>query len=312
SSLCTAVAVTGRAPYRAVLTHGFVVDEQGYKMSKSLGNVIEPQEILRDLGADILRLWVCSADYRNDLAASANILRQLADAYRKIRNTFRFLLGNLYDFDPRRDAVPYEALPELDRWALLRLGRLIARVLQAYRDYEFHVVYHAVHHFCTVDLSALYLDVIKDRLYTYPPASRARRAAQTVLYEVLSAVVRLLAPVLAFTTEEVWQHMPGGPPAKSVQLADMPAENPRWLDEALGEKWERLLTARSVVNRALEEARRKKLIGNSLEAAVTLYADAGWLGLLEEARGELAPFFIVSALDLRELPADLPDDAVQV
>jgi len=310
SSLCTSVAVTGRAPYRAVLTHGFVVDEQGYKMSKSLGNVIEPQQILQELGADILRLWVCSADYRNDLAVSANILRQLADAYRKIRNTFRFLLGNLYDFEPRRDAVPYEALPELDRWALLRLYRLCQRVLQAYRDYDFHLVYHAVHHFCTVDMSALYLDVIKDRLYTFPPASCGRRAAQTVLYEVLSAVVRLLAPVLAFTTEEVWQHMPGGPPTKSVQLADMPVPDPRWLDEALEERWGRLLTARSVVNRGLEEARRRKLIGNSLEAAVTLYADHRWLALLETARGELEPLFIVSAVDLLALPEELPGDAL--
>ena len=309
SSLSIAVAVTGQAPYRAVLTHGFVVDEKGRKMSKSLGNVVDPVKVIKQMGADILRLWVSSADYRGDMAVSPNILKQMTEAYRKIRNTCRFLLGNLNDFDTVKNMVDYEDLPEIDRWALLRLQKLIRRVLDAYRDYEYHVVYHAIHSFCTVDMSALYLDIIKDRLYTSPADSAARRAAQTVLYEVLVVLVRLMAPVLAFTSEEIWRYVPGDKgEAVSVQLTDMPEVNEKYLDDELERKWERLLTVRGEVTKVLETARRDKLIGNSLESAVELYAGEELYSFLEPMLEELATVFIVSGVALKQLD-EAPEDA---
>ncbi|OAT81777.1 isoleucine--tRNA ligase [Desulfotomaculum copahuensis] len=303
SSLSTAVAVRGQAPYRAVLTHGFVVDEQGRKMSKSLGNVVDPLKVIKQMGADILRLWVSSADYRGDLAASPNILKQMTESYRKIRNTIRFLLGNLYDFNPETNQVAYENLPEIDRWALLRLHRMIGRVLDAYREYEYHVVYHAVHGFCTIDMSSLYLDMIKDRLYTSPAASQQRRAAQTVLYRILHVLVRLLAPVLAFTTEEIWLYVPREKDLPvSVQLTDMPEVNEDYLDAGLEQKYERLLAVRAEVTRALETARRDKLIGNSLEAMVELYAGGELFEFLSGAAADLPALFIVSGVHLQPLP----------
>jgi isoleucyl-tRNA synthetase len=312
SSLSTAVAVAGQAPYRAVLTHGFVVDEQGRKMSKSLGNVVDPLKVIKQMGADILRLWVSSADYRGDLAASPGILKQMAEAYRKIRNTCRFLLGNLYDFDPAADSVAYSRLPEVDRWALIKLHKMIRRVLEAYRNYEYHLVYHSIHGFCTVEMSALYLDIIKDRLYTAPARSPARRSAQTVLYMVLDALVRLLAPILAFTAEEIWRYVPGNKGGlPSVQLAAMPEVNEECLDEELDRKWERLLAVRGEVTRALEAARRDKVIGNSLEAAVELYAGEGLYCFLEAMAGELAAVFIVSAVTLHRIKEGAPGDARQ-
>lgn len=299
SSLSTAVAVTGKAPYRAVLTHGFVVDEQGRKMSKSLGNVVDPLKVIKQMGADILRLWVSSADYRGDLAVSNSILKQTSEAYRKIRNTSRFLLGNIYDFNPVKDRVAYADMQEMDRWALLRLQRLIEKVVSAYRDYEYHTVYHAIHNFCTVDMSALYLDMIKDRLYTSIPASTARRSAQTVLYDVLQALVRLLTPVLAFTTEEIWRYIPktSNDPV-SVQLTDMPAVNDEYLDAELEQKWNRLLDIRAVVTRALETARQEKKIGNSLEAEVELYSRGEVYDLLSSMEKDLSVIFIVSGVKL--------------
>ncbi|SHG70995.1 isoleucine--tRNA ligase [Desulforamulus hydrothermalis] len=311
SSLSTAVAVTGQPPYKTVLTHGFTVDEKGRKMSKSLGNVVDPLKICDQMGADILRLWVSSADYRSDLALSPNILKQIAEAYRKIRNTARFLLGNLYDYNPVQDEVAYEQLPELDRVALLELHKLIKQVLAAYENYEFHVVYHAVHNYCVVNLSAFYLDVIKDRLYTAPPASLERRAAQTVLYRVLDALVRLLTPVLAFTTEEIYKHMPvvGERPA-SVQLLDMPQVNERYLDDELEKKWEKIHAVRKEVLKALENARQQKVIGNALEAAVDLYAAGEVAELLQPMAEELATLFIVSQVNLQPLSA-APADAVK-
>lgn len=312
SSLSTSVAVSGQAPYRTVLTHGFVVDEQGRKMSKSLGNVVDPAKVIKQLGADILRLWVSSADYRSDLAASPNILKQLTEAYRKIRNTCRFLLGNLHDFDPAKDIVAYRQLPEIDRWALTKLQKLVQKVTGAYRDYEYHVVYHAIHGFCTIDMSALYLDIIKDRLYTMPAASIERRAAQTVLYEVLSVLVRLLTPVLAFTSEEIWWHMPGDKSGVvSVQLAEMPEVIEKYLDEELDQKWERLLAVRSEVTKALETARRDKVIGNSLEAAVELFAGRELYNFLEPMAGELATIFIVSDVTLARLGNE-PENARRI
>jgi len=300
SSLSTSVAVRGEAPYRAVLTHGFVVDEQGRKMSKSLGNVVDPLKVISQMGADILRLWVSSADYRSDLAVSPNILKQMTESYRKIRNTCRFLMGNLFDFDPA-NVVEYRELLEIDRWALAKLQKTVARVLSAYRDYEFHVVYHAVHNFCTVDMSALYLDIIKDRLYTAAPQSRARRSAQTVMYEVLNALVRLLAPVLTFTSEEIWRYVPrGGNTPESVQLCDMPTVKEEYNDPELEKKWDRLLAVRAVVTRALETARKDKIIGNSLEAVTRLYASGDTYDLLTSMEKELATVFIVSGVDLSQ------------
>jgi isoleucyl-tRNA synthetase len=310
SSLSTAVAVTGKPPYRAVLTHGFLVDEQGRKMSKSLGNVVEPQKVIKQLGADILRLWVCSADYRGDLAASENILKQIAEAYRKIRNTFRFLLGNLYDFDAKK-AVPYRELPEIDRFALSRLERLKRRVLNAYRDFEFHVVYHAVHSFCVVDLSAFYLNVLKDRLYCEAQDSVKRHAAQTVLREIQDTLLRLLAPVLAFTTEEIWRYVPvAGEKPASVQLLDMPPLEDRYLeDDALEARWEHLLWVRDVVLEALEQARRAKTIGDSLEAQVELYAAGETHRFVKAWADELRTITIVSRLAVAPEGADAPAGA---
>ena len=296
SSLCTSVAVKGDAPYRTVLTHGFVVDEAGRKMSKSLGNVIDPLKVIDQLGADILRLWISSVDYRSDMALSQGILKQLTEAYRKIRNTARYLLANTYDFDPG-EAVPYGELEELDRWALLKLSRTIERVLAAYRNYEFHVVYHLLHGYCVVDLSALYLDVVKDRLYTAPARSRARRAAQTVCAQVLDALVRLLAPILTFTAEEVWGYLPKTGPV-SVQLAGMPQVNPAHFDPVLEERWDTLLQVRGAVMPELERLRREKASGNSLEAAVELWAKPDLLDVLRSA--DLATLFIVSAATVHQ------------
>lgn len=308
SSLSTSVAVTGKPPYKAVLTHGFLVDEKGRKMSKSLGNVVDPLKVINQMGADILRLWVSSADYRSDLSVSPNIIKQMTESYRKIRNTARFLLGNLYDFDPSKDKVAYEKLPELDRVALMELHKLIKRVLKAYENYEFHVVYHAIHNFCVVDLSAFYLDIIKDRLYTAPPASLERRAAQTVLYEALDALVRLLTPVLAFTTEEIYSHMPVvGERLASVQLLDMPEVNESYIDLDLEKKWDKIQEIRKEVLRSLEMARQSKVIGNSLEAKVELFVDGEVAALLQPMAEELTTLFIVSQVSLqplKEAPAE--------
>lgn len=309
SSLSTSVAVTGKAPYRAVLTHGFVVDEKGRKMSKSLGNVVDPLKVIKQMGADILRLWVTSADYRGDLAVSQNILKQITESYRKIRNTARFILGNLSDFDPAKDQVSREELREIDRWALLELNKLIKRVIKAYREYEFHTVYHAIHNFCTVEMSARYLDIVKDTLYCQPAASPERRAVQTVLYKTLHVLVRLLTPVLAFTSEEIWQHIPKveGEPV-SVQLTDMPEIDESYLDPELESKWERLLRVRSAVNRALETARKEKMIGNSLEAAVTLYVNDDFYEFLSPVKNDLPGLFIVSTVHL--LKGSVPENAL--
>ncbi|MBO8129361.1 MAG: isoleucine--tRNA ligase [Peptococcaceae bacterium] len=299
SSLTTSVAITGKPPYRAVLTHGFVVDEKGYKMSKSLGNVVDPIEVMKKLGADILRLWVCSADYKGDLAVSDSILKQTAEAYRKIRNTFRFLLGNLYDFDPAEDRVNYDDLPEIDRYALSKLHRLIDRVLNAYREYDFHVVYHAIYNYCVNDLSAFYLNVLKDRLYCELPDSPERRAGQTVLYDILDGLVRLLTPVMAFTTEEVWRHMRvNKKKVPSVQLLDMPQVKHDYLDGRLEERWERLLEVRDAVLKSLEVLRKDKVIRDSLEADVTLYAGGELFDFLSENQQYLPTVFVVSGVQV--------------
>jgi isoleucyl-tRNA synthetase len=301
SSLLEAVGTRGRPPYRAVLTHGFVVDGAGRKMSKSVGNTVAPGDVIAKHGAEVLRLWAAGEDYTEDIRLSDEILGQLAEAYRRVRNTCRFLLGNLADFDPARDAVPAAELVGLDGWAMGRLHRTIERVRRAYEAYEFHLAFQSLHNFCAVDLSALYLDVLKDRLYTSAADAPARRAAQTVCYRVLDALVRLMAPILTFTAEEVWDHLRVGGKAPSVHLTDFPAVEPAWLDERVADTWETLLRVRGEVAKALEQARAAKLIGAALDARVTLYAgDSGLRAILDRAGVPLLrELLIVSQLSLQ-------------
>ncbi len=310
SSLLTAVATRGKAPYNAVLTHGFVVDGEGRKMSKSLGNVIYPQEVIKEFGADILRLWVASSDFKADISVSKDILKQMAEVYRKIRNTARFILGNLYDFDPDTDRVPYDQMPEIDRWALHRLQKLIQRVGQAYRNYDYHIIYHSIHNFCAIDMSAFYLDVLKDRLYAEPEKDIARKASQTVMYDIVYSLVRMLAPVLAFTSEEIWTYLPKekGMP-DSVQLTEWPTVYHDYIDDTLGSTWDQILNAREAASKALEMARKDKLIGQSLEAEVDLYVSPEWMSILEGYNQDLAMILIVSKVRLMPLE-EAPEDAV--
>jgi isoleucyl-tRNA synthetase len=297
------VGTRGHAPYRAVLTHGFVVDGEGRKMSKSLGNVIAPDEVINRYGAEILRLWVAAEDYRDDIRLSEEILSRLSEAYRRIRNTCRFLLGNLYDFNPAQDAVGPEHLLEIDRWIMLRLQKLIGRVREAYANFEFHIVFHALHNFCIVDLSALYLDILKDRLYVSAPSAAPLRAAQTALYKILDALVRLMAPILSFTAEEVWQLLPSAQTrAESVHLTSLPEVEDLYLDQDLEKRWQLLLQVRGEASKALEIARKNKLIGNSLEAAVTLHAPADLLTFLKAHASQLKDLFIVSQVTISDIP----------
>jgi len=305
SALLTAVGNRDAAPYRAVLTHGFVVDADGKKMSKSIGNVIAPKQVINKFGAEILRLWVSASDYREDIRISDSILKQLSDAYRRIRNTSRFMLGNLFDFNPDTDAVPYSDLPELDRYALHRLQRLVEKNLKAYEHYEFHTIYHSLYNFCIVDMSSFYLDILKDRLYTSPTASPARRSAQTVLHILVDALARLMAPILPFTSEEVWKYMPAraGKPA-SIHLGQLPAVEPAYIDDELADRWSQLLKVRGEVTKALEEARAAKRIGHSLDAAVTIKADPELTTALESFHDKLAALFIVSQASLASSELD--------
>jgi len=297
SSLLASVGTRGRAPYRSVLTHGFVVDGSGRKMSKSVGNVVAPEDVIKKFGADVLRLWVAAQDYRDDLRISQEILTRLSEAYRRIRNTCRYILGNIHDFDPATDSVPYAEMPELDRWAMHQLELLKEKVLTSYNECEFHILYHAVNGFCTVEMSAFYLDILKDRVYTSKQSSRARRSGQTVMYAVLDALVRIMAPVLSFTAEEVWAEMPGKR-EDSVHMALFPALSPACKDEALAGRWEKIIKLRSEVSKALELARVKKVIGHSLDAAVALKASGETAALLKDMAGDLAGIFIVSKATL--------------
>ncbi len=302
SSLLTAVATRGSAPYKTVLTHGYVVDGEGRKMSKSLGNTISPLDVIAEYGADVLRLWVVSSDYKSDVRFSKEIMKQLSEVYRKIRNTCRFILGNIYDFDPNKDRVPYESLQEIDKWALLKLNKLIKKVTEAYEKYEYHFVYHTIHSFCVVDMSNFYLDVIKDRLYTSAAESTDRRAAQTAMYDILAALVKMLTPVLAFTTEEIWQYMPheSGHNTESIQLNSWPAVNEGYMNEQLEEKWNKILDVRTDVAKALETARADKVIGHSLSAFVTIYTDDKYYDFLYKLEDELAIMFIVSGVKVHK------------
>ena len=309
SSLLTSVAVNGHAPYKAVLTHGFTMDGEGRKMSKSVGNVVAPQDVINKYGADVMRLWISSVDYQGDVRLSDKIVKSMSDVYRKIRNTFRYLLGNLSDFDPKTDSVAYADMEELDRWALLRMEQVKETVLKAYDDYEFHVMYHAVHNFCTVDLSAIYLDILKDRLYTEKADSKLRRSAQTAMYEILTTLVRLVAPVLCFTSEEVWQALPNKEEREwSVHMSDMPKVNEAYLDKALDEKWKKRLAVRSVAMKALEEARQAKVIGQPLDAEVTVYADGEAYDIVKAMEKELADFLLVSQTHIVSGTAAAPEN----
>jgi isoleucyl-tRNA synthetase len=302
SALLSGVVTDRRAPYDAVLTHGFVLDGQGKKMSKSAGNVVAPQDVIKQSGAEILRLWVSAQDYRDDVRISSEILNHLIEAYRKIRNTCRFVLSNLFDFDPAKDLVPYEQLSELDRWALMRLEELKVRVRRAYEEFEFHAIYHALNNFCSVDLSAVYLDILKDRLYTFRADSPARRASQTVLYEIILALTKLMAPILSFTAEEIWRSLSGqfgaSLEAESVHLAAFPAVQSDWQDAGLTKRWDRLLEIRTAVQAALEEQRRNKVIGSSLEALVEVQASRDTYEFLNPYKADLSTFFIVSGVKL--------------
>ena len=305
SSLLTSVVYKGTAPYKAVCTHGWVVDGEGKAMHKSLGNGIAPEEITEQYGADILRLWVASSDYHSDIRISKDILGQLSDQYRKIRNTARYILGNLSDgestFDPDTQLVSDEALEELDKWALMRLDEVAEKVDEGYRSYDFHVVFHAVHNYCTVDLSSFYLDIIKDRLYCERVDAPTRRAAQTAMYRILDTLVRMIAPILSFTAEEIWSNLPhrAQDDERSVFLNQFQLRTGITADDAFTAKWAEIYAVREAVNKALEEKRNEKLIGKSLEAKVILtVADEA---AAERLKGysELKDVFIVSAVEVR-------------
>ena len=310
SALLTAVAVEGRAPYDTVITHGFIVDGAGRKMSKSERNAVAPGEIIGRHGADLLRLWVAATDYREELRISDEILAGCVEAYRRIRNTARFLLSNLYDFDPARDAVAHDALPELERWALHQTHALAERSRAAYEDFQFHVVHHALNNFCSVDLSALYLDVRKDQLYCERADGPERRATQTVLHAILDVLVRLMAPVLSFTAEELWALMPGAGRPDSVFLAGWPPPPAAWHDDALAEGFERVLAARAAVTKAVEEARQSGIVKQSSEARVVVDAgEAGDLAALLAARAvELPALFLAAEVVLAAAP-EAPESA---
>ena len=312
SSLLTSVATRGRAPYSEVLTHGFVVDGEGKKMSKSKGNSVSPMEIVKKYGAEILRLWVASSDFKSDIRISDDMLKQLSEGYRKIRNTARYILGNLSDFDPNTDMVEYKDMLELDRWALMRLNDVVKKSIAAYEAYEYYVLYHAVHNFCVVDMSSFYLDIIKDRLYTEEASGLKRRSAQSAMYRILDTLARLLAPVLAYTTEEIWSHLPhlASHDTESVLFNSMPEYDAQLVDDTLAEKWDKVIAIRADVLKALEEARAEKVIGQSLAADITVYADEKTKAFLSEMKDELATIFIVSRVALADM-ADAPEGAVE-
>jgi isoleucyl-tRNA synthetase len=314
SSLLVATGIKNAAPFRGVVTHGWTLDEQGRPMSKSLGNVIEPAEICEKWGADLLRLWVASQEYQADVKMSERVMTQLSEAYRKIRNTFRFALGNLANFDPSRDALPNDQLEEIDRWMLDRTAELSRKCREWYAAYDFHRVYHAIHDYCVVDLSSFYWDVLKDRLYAKAPRSISRRSAQTAIWKISTALVRLLAPVLVFTTEEIWKMLPadtqGVGSVHQAEFVDADSLASGISREAV-EQWARLAQVRAAVLLALEQARAAKAIGGGLEAKVKLYAGSeapGLQKLLQERRDVLPALFIVSQV---EVEPTAPEGAVQ-
>ena len=301
SSLLTSIATQGISPYKTVLTHGFVMDGEGKKMSKSIGNVVTPQEIIKVYGTDILRLWAASVDYRNDTKIGDNIIKQLAEIFKKTRNTARFLLGNIFDFDPAVDYVEYKDLAMIDKFALSKLNKLIAEVTDSFNNYEFYKYFQALQNFASVDLSSFYLDIVKDRLYTSGKKSLSRRACQTVLYETLQALVRVLVPVMPHQAEDIWQNTPENQRGKleSILLADWPVVNPEWSDESLEEEFTKILKAREAVTKAIEPLRAEKKVGSSLEVAV--YVKSEDAEILKANESELCNIFIVSQAYVSEV-----------
>jgi len=299
SSLLESVGTRGRAPYLSVLTHGFVVDGEGKKMSKSVGNTIEAEEVIEKYGAEILRLWVAAEDYTDDVRISDEILKRLVEAYRRIRNTSRFILGNLYDFDINAGFVEYVQMTDMDKWALHRLQEVIKRVVEAYEKYQFHVVFYTLYNYCTVDLSAMYLDVLKDRLYTNKAGSLARRSGQTAMFIILKSMTQLLAPILTFTAEEVWAAMPGwkGKEA-SVHMTQFPELNNQYINAELGERWKTMIDAKAEIARAIEQARKEKVIGHSLDARVSLALPEKLRAFMENHLEDLRALLIVSQVQL--------------
>lgn len=306
SSLLTSIATQGKAPYKQVLTHGFVFGEDGRKMSKSLGNYIRPDDIIKNYGADILRLWAASVDYRNDIKIGNNIVGQLTEIFKKTRNTARFLIGNLFDFDPNSDYVEYDELKNIDKFAIHKLNKLIAEVTEAFENYEFYKYFQSLQNFAAVDLSSFYLDIVKDRLYTAGKKSLSRRACQTVLFENLMALVKILAPVMPHQAEDIWQNVPevqrGG--LVSILLSDWPVVNEKWNNPELEADFTKILKSREVVSRAIEPLRADKKVGSSLEVAVTVKADDD--SVLKANEKDLADIYIVSQANLAdEKPSDV-------
>jgi isoleucyl-tRNA synthetase len=303
SSLFVGIGTRGRAPYREVLTNGFLIDLEGRKMSKSLGNSIEAEQVVKQSGADVLRLWVSMSDYQEDIFVSNEILARATEAYRKIRNTLRYLLANLYDFDPRVDRG---ALEDVDRYILARYADIGARIRQAYETYDYSTVFQALNGFATVDLSAFYADVSKDRLYTFAARSNQRRSAQSAMYIIADGLTRLVAPILSFTADEVWRHLPGAR-ADSVHLATFPSTEDLegLVDRELLERWTRLISLRERVLAEIEPLRKNKQIGSSLQAKVVLTATAAELGFLEPHAAQLPMLFIVSDVLLKVAPSDV-------
>jgi len=311
SSLLIAVAVKDAAPYRIAICNGWTLDVEGHAMSKSRGNVISPLDVMKTNGAEILRLWVSSINYTEDTRLGEEVLSRLREAYRKLRNTHRFLLGNLFDFD-RREEVSAEDLTEIDRWALARMARVAQRAQEAYQSFEFHVVFHVLYNFCVIDLSSFYFDVLKDRLYTSAPGSLARRAAQTALFRISDTLVRLLAPILPFTCEEIWKKLYlQDEPVESVHLAEFSREIDQYRNDKLLSRWKRLLEVRARVSKTLEESRQEKQIGNSLEAKVQIQCSSETFEYLQSFSQDLRFLFIVSDIELRE-NSELSGDQIEV
>ena len=308
SAILTSMPIDGRAPFKNVLTHGFVVDGEGRKMSKSLGNVISPQDIIASYGADVLRLWVASCDYYEDIRISKEILERISEAYRKIRNTCRFIIGNLYDFDPKKDKIAYDELLEIDRWATSKSNTLLKEVTKYYDDFEFHKVFRSVYNFCTVELSSFYLDVLKDRLYTYAPSSKERRSCQTAIYDIILILAKSLAPIAAFTAEEIWSKLPLVEGETSVHTAAWPRGGEGYIDKDLEKGWDEVLALRPCVMKAIEDKRMNNLIGDSMEAAVTLYIkNSNRYNFLRGYANDLASIFIVSDFKLENV-TEFPKD----
>lgn len=307
SSLLTSVATEGVAPYRTVLTHGMILDMERRKMSKSMGNGISPQEVTQQYGADVLRLWVASSDYQSDITISRDILKQMSEAYRKIRNTARYILGNLSDFDPDKDMVAADKLTPIDKWAMVKLNELIEKCLNAYDKFEFHQVYHSIHKFCVVDMSNFYLDVLKDRLYTEKADSVERRAAQTAMYRILDALTRMLTPILAYTADEIWRYMPhtAADDKENVLYNEMPKTVDVTVDESFISDWDRIHELRDTVKKSLEVVIKDKVVKTSLETCVTLKASGEEYKFIESVLPELKAVFIVSDVKLIEGDGEL-------